>query len=171
MWDGPNDLRAHRARTLLIALGQNLGLSVAYCAFERAAELEDRLEIARAAAWHLVGRAIIVAWCLSQRSEKCQLPAAALCEVDEIAASDLQLLSESFYSFEPAARAHVRRLGNSLGLLLESGRKNGSISAGSVLKLAQSVQLELIALLRALHTELSQCKASSSMPWPTVRDT
>jgi hypothetical protein len=132
---------------------------VAYCAFERAAELEDRFEIARAAAWQLVGRAIVVALCLSQ-SEKYQLPAAALCEVD-VVASDLRLLSESFNSFEPAARAHVRRLGNSLGLLFESGRKSGTISAGSVLKLAQSVQVELVALLRELHTELSQCKASS----------
>src|ERR1051325_1106959 len=57
------DQRANQTLHRFMMTGRDLGLVAGYHAFQRAAELEDRCERLKAAAWLVLGRVIIVALC------------------------------------------------------------------------------------------------------------
>ena len=150
-----DDLRATCAYGLLMAMGRRLGLSVAYHAFGHAAEMEDQSEILRAAAWQALGRTIVVALAS---------PSGAARETDLLLDLDDQptdcgtaeiLKSRSLFAAAPEVRRRTRHIAENLGILIDAGRKGGSISAASVHGVAQSLNREISALMSDLDNHLA----------------
>jgi hypothetical protein len=143
--------RATRAKQLFIAAGRQVGLTGAYYAFCRAAELEDCSQSLRSAAWATVGRTIIVALSLPRQpgAEENQRLAEAflgpsLTSVNEPAALAAELGS---FAAMPALQQHATHIANTLGVLLEAGREGGSISSESVYGLARNLAGDIGALM------------------------
>ena len=142
-----------------MAIGRRLGLSAAYRAFGHAAEMEDQSEILRAAAWQALGRTIVVALAS---------PSGAAGETDLLLDLDDQptdcgiaeiLTSRSSFAGAPKMQRHARHIAENLELLIDAGRKGGSISAASVYGVAQSLSWEISALMSDLHSHLAPSTA------------
>jgi hypothetical protein len=150
-----------RAQRLVLALGRSLGLNAAYQAFGQAAELEDRHEALRAAGWHVLGRAIIVA--LSSRANACAENQHRRA-LGENGADPTLLESKDIFADAPAVREQIRDVANNLSLLIDAGRKGGSISAAAVHDIAQRLDSEIAAMLRLLDEVVVKLSAAATRP-------
>lgn len=159
MISNDDDFCATRAHYLLLALAQQLGLGAAYRSFRHAAECEDRADTLRSAAWQVLGRAIIVA--LSLPGQK---SADAIGDIDGMffgpahpgggaAAKSAELRARS--AAAPDLKPHAARIATNLELLVDAGRKGGSVSSATVSMIAQSLSEELQALFRGVDQLLT----------------
>jgi hypothetical protein len=146
------EFRAAQAQFVFLALGQQLGLGAAYRAFRRAAELEDRAEVVRSAAWQLVGRTIIVALSLPRpdTADYTERLDSLLFGADR-AASDWESVAgdvdSALFAAAPELKPHARRIAANLGILLDAGRAGGSVTSATVSTIAHNLSDELGALL------------------------
>ena len=157
-------LRATRAQHLFMAVGRNLGLSAAYHAFGRAAELEDRADLLLSAAWQVVGRTIVVALSLPQPKSTDNLlgfECAKSALHDSDAERDIATIAGDriFFAGAPDLRQRTRLIADHLGVLLDAGRKGGSISSATVFSVARNLGDELGALLGKMDQLLSANRA------------
>lgn len=160
----PDDLGATHAQLLFMSVGRRLGLNAAYHAFGYAAELEDRSEILRAAAWQVVGRTIVVA--LSSPSNALDTNNLSLGLVDPSMCHTFGCAD--LFAAAPDVRLRTRRIADNLDILIDAGRKGGSISAASVSGIAQILRNEIGGLLNTLDSVFAPGVARSAEgegPW------
>jgi hypothetical protein len=150
---------------LFTSLGQHLGLSAAYHAFGHAAEFEDHSDFLRAAAWQVIGRTIVIALCLpqSKMTDRFLDPQAAKFGRRQREAGEVATAAGDrvFFAAAPELRQRTRRIGNNLEILLDAGRKGGSISSATVYDVARKLDIEICALLGQLDELLSPGAPSS----------
>lgn len=162
-----DEARVIEAQRLFLLTGQGLGLNAAYRAFERAAELEDCSEIVCSAAWQMVGRTIIIALSLP-RDRRIDAPAEVAGLAFELSPveADRQVAAivdeRAIFAAAPDVRPRTRRIANNLGVLLDAGRRGGSISTATVYNVAKILGGEVNALLDELDRLLSPGKSPPS---------
>ena len=137
-----DNLSVSQAQSLFLSIGQRLGLNAAYLAFSRAAELEDLNQILRAAAWEVVARTIIIALSSAHTSsgnKRAEFGGIRWGDTQqgEQGAHDIGLVA-----LGPEVAHRSARICDNLSVLLDAGRKGGSISSSSIYSVARSLIVE-----------------------------